>query len=180
MYLAGGDLRICQTSIHQDRHIKVCIFSNVGALHWSTSPLRFSVVLSLPRKSETNVCTHLCGLSVYCGSWDTGQRALLCALHRALLLVRLALVPLALLPDLFIGIAQEWHFHWKQRAQGVNIHQMRPRSYFHLLPLCSRWTSSFLTSSLAPVCGMVHACHPKTRETRMRSQPWLPPSCRGS
>lgn len=91
---------------------QVCISSCVGALDWSASHLEsFSRLLSLPRKAETFVCTHVCVgfLTASCGSCDTGQRALHCALHRAFMPVGLALAPLALLPDLFLIIALHKH-----------------------------------------------------------------------
>lgn len=94
---------------------KVDTSSCVEALHWSASHLEgLSSLLTLHRRAETSDCTQVfVGFPTgSCGSCDTGQRVLHGALHRALVLVTLALIPLALLPNLFLSIVLHKHIQY--------------------------------------------------------------------
>lgn len=166
---------------------KVCISSCIGALDWSASLLEgLSRLLSLPRRAETSVCTHVCvGFpTVSSGSCDTGQRALHCALHRALMLVRVALAPLALLPDPFLSIALHKHLklvHLPLEAESPRAEHPadKAKELLLLAPSLQQVEKSSPDQQHGPgmrdgACLPSH--DPASPARRMRSEPWLPPA----
>lgn len=149
----GGSLGICQIKIHQGGKGRYFVLYWNFGLECIPSGRTFQPSDCTQEGRDLWVHTDFCGS---CGSCDSGQSVFHWALHRALVLVRLALIPLDLLLCLFLSIAllkhPVWHFHWKKWVPGSRI-----RSCSH--SLSSRWTSSLLTSSTAGAWEMVQAHH---------------------
>lgn len=128
MSFAGGRLRICQTNICQDDKGMYFFLCWSFGLEYISSGRPFQSS-SLTRKAETSVytCIFVGFPAASCASYDTGQTARHCALHRALMMDRLALVLLALLSDLFLNITLHKHFKYGVFIGNREPQQMRPR-----------------------------------------------------
>lgn len=140
----GGSLGICQIKIHQGGKGRYFVlYWNLG-LECIPSGRTFQPSDCTQEGRDLWVHTDFCGS---CESCDSGQRVFHWALHRALVLVRLALIPLDLLLCLFLSIAllkhPVWHFHWKKWVPGSRI-----RSCSHSLSVADGQVPSWPAAQL--------------------------------
>lgn len=163
-----GNLRICQTNIHQDEEGMYFFLWWSFGLEYIPSGMPFQASESTQESRDLSVCTFVGAFQLSpVGAVTLGREHVTvhCIGHWCWsdYLGPSSPSPRPISPYCSAQTSQVWNFDWKQKAPVLNTQQTRPRSCSCLLPLCSRRTSPLLTSSMALACEAVHACHPMTQ-----------------